>query len=156
MAQEIERKFLVNDESWRGAAGTLYRQGYLSTDPERTVRVRLEGSRGVLTIKGPTRGLARAEFEYPIPAAEAAALLDSLCLRPLIEKTRYRIDFAGHTWEIDEFAGDNAGLVLAEVELASAGEAVELPPWAGKDVSDDPRYYNANLVHHPFRSWSSA
>jgi adenylate cyclase len=157
MAQEIERKFLVNDESWRaGAAGTLYRQGYLSTDPERTVRVRLEGSRGVLTIKGPTRGLVRAEFEYPIPAAEAAALLDSLCLRPLIEKTRYRIDFAGHTWEIDEFAGDNAGLVLAEVELASAGEAVELPPWAGKEVSDDPRYYNANLVHHPFRSWSSA
>lgn len=154
MAQEIERKFLVGNDSWRsGASGIRFRQGYLSTDPQRTVRVRLEGDRGVLTIKGLSRGLSRAEFEYPIPAAEAAILLDTLCLRPLIEKTRYRVEHGGHLWEIDEFSGDNAGLVLAEVELSSEDEQVELPPWAGPEVSTDPRYYNANLVRHPFRSW---
>lgn len=154
MAEEIERKFLVCNDSWRpGVRGTLFRQGYLSTDPERTVRVRLEGERGVLTIKGLTRGISRAEFEYSIPAAEAAVLLDSLCLQPLIEKTRYRIEHAGQLWEIDEFAGDNAGLVLAEVELTCEEEAVELPPWAGAEVSTDPRYFNANLVGHPFCRW---
>lgn len=154
MAEEIERKFLVNNDSWRpGASGTLFRQGYLSTDPERTVRVRLEGERGVLTIKGLSHGISRAEFEYPIPAMEAAALLDSLCLQPLIEKTRYRIEHSGHIWEIDEFAGDNAGLLLAEVELTSEQEAVDLPPWAGAEVSTDPRYFNSNLVRHPFSRW---
>lgn len=154
MGQEIERKFLVGNDSWRaGASGIRFRQGYLSTDPQRTVRVRLEGDRGMLTIKGLSRGLSRAEFEYPIPAAEAATLLDTLCLRPLIEKTRYRVEHGGHLWEIDEFSGDNAGLVLAEVELSSEDEQVELPPWAGPEVSTDPRYYNANLVRHPFRSW---
>ncbi|MHB1399999.1 MAG: CYTH domain-containing protein [Trichloromonadaceae bacterium] len=154
MAEEIERKFLVSNDSWRpGASGTLFRQGYLSTDPERTVRVRLEGERGVLTIKGLSRGIRRAEFEYPIPAAEAAVLLDTLCLQPLIEKTRYRVEHAGHLWEIDEFAGDNAGLLLAEVELSSEDEAVELPLWVGAEVSSDPRYFNANLIRHPFRRW---
>ena len=154
MAEEIERKFLVSNDSWRpGASGTLFRQGYLSTDPERTVRVRLEGERGVLTIKGLSRGIRRAEFEYPIPAAEAAVLLDTLCLQPLIEKTRYRVEHAGHLWEIDEFAGDNAGLLLAEVELSSEDEAVELPLWVGAEVSSDPRYFNANLIRHPFCRW---
>jgi adenylate cyclase len=154
MAEEIERKFLVSNDSWRpGAGGTRFRQGYLSTDPERTVRVRLEGERGVLTIKGLSRGICRAEFEYPIPAAEAAVLLDTLCLQPLIEKTRYRVEHGGHIWEIDEFAGDNAGLVLAEVELSSEDEAVELPLWVGAEVSSDPRYFNANLIRHPFRRW---
>lgn len=154
MAEEIERKFLVSNDSWRpGASGTLFRQGYLSTDPERTVRVRLEGERGVLTIKGLSRGIRRAEFEYPLPAAEAAVLLDTLCLQPLIEKTRYRVEHAGHIWEIDEFAGDNTGLVLAEVELTSEDEAVELPLWVGAEVSTDPRYFNANLIRHPFRRW---
>lgn len=154
MAEEIERKFLVSNDSWRpGASGTLFRQGYLSTDPERTVRVRLEGERGVLTIKGLSRGISRAEFEYPLPAAEAAVLLDTLCLQPLIEKTRYRVEHAGHLWEIDEFAGDNAGLLLAEVELSSEDEAVELPLWVGAEVSSDPRYFNANLIRHPFRRW---
>ena len=152
--QEIERKFLVGNDSWRpGASGTRFRQGYLSTDPERTVRVRLEGDRGVLTIKGPSRGISRAEFEYPIPAAEAATLLDTLCLQPLIEKTRYRVEHGGHLWEIDEFAGDNAGLVLAEVELSSEDEQVALPPWVGMEVSNDPRYFNANLARHPFSRW---
>lgn len=154
MPQEIERKFLVCNDSWRpGASGTWFRQGYLSTDPERTVRVRLEGDRGVLTIKGLSRGICRDEFEYPIPAAEAATLLDTLCLQPLIEKTRYRLEHAGQLWEVDEFSGDNAGLVLAEVELGSEDEQVDLPPWVGVEVSTDPRYFNANLVRHPFRSW---
>lgn len=154
MGQEIERKFLLCNDSWRsGASGILFRQGYLSTDRERTVRVRLEGECGVLTIKGLSSGISRAEFEYPIPAAEAALLLDTLCLQPLIEKTRYRVEHAGHIWEIDEFAGDNAGLVLAEVELTSEEDVVEIPPWAGAEVSSDPRYFNANLVRHPFRCW---
>lgn len=154
MAQEIERKFLVGNDSWRaGAIGIRFRQGYLNTDPERTVRVRLEGDRGVLTIKGLSHGISRAEFEYPIPAAEAAILLDTLCLRPLIEKTRYRLKHGGHLWEIDEFSGDNAGLVLAELELSSEDEPFDLPPWVGVEVSSDPRYFNASLVRHPFRAW---
>lgn len=154
MAQEIERKFLVINDSWRpGASGILLRQGYLSTDPVRTVRVRLAGDLGFLTIKGLTRGITRAEFEYPIPPAEAAVLLDTLCLRPLIEKTRYRVEHGGHLWEIDEFAGDNAGLLLAEVELANAEEQILLPPWVGAEVSDDPRYFNANLILQPFLGW---
>jgi adenylate cyclase len=154
MPIEIERKFLVVGDSWRrGATGTLFRQGYLCTDPERTVRVRLAGDRGTLTIKGLTEGISRAEFEYPIPAAEAAELLDRLCLRPLIEKTRYRLEHAGRIWEIDEFSGVNEGLILAEVELESADAQPELPPWAGKEVSADPRYYNASLVQHPFSMW---
>jgi adenylate cyclase len=154
MPIEIERKFLVIGDSWRqGVTGTLYRQGYLCTDPERTVRVRLTGEAGTLTIKGKTEGISRAEFECPIPAAEAAELLDRLCLRPLIEKTRFRVEHAGRTWEIDEFFGVNEGLVLAEVELESADAQPELPPWAGQEVSDDPRYYNASLVQYPFSTW---
>jgi adenylate cyclase len=154
MPIEIERKFLVAGDSWRqGAAGTLFRQGYLCTDPERTVRVRLAGDRGTLTIKGKTEGISRAEFEYPIPAAEAAELLDRLCLRPLIEKTRFRVEHAGRVWEIDEFFGDNAGLILAEVELESAEAQLEFPPWIGREVSDDSRYYNASLVQCPFSTW---
>ena len=154
MGIEIERKFLVRSDEWRvGAAGQEVRQGFLSTDPERTVRIRVVGDRGYLTVKGRARGLARDEFEYPIPAADAEALLDGLCLRPLIEKTRYRVEHAGLIWEVDEFAGDNRGLVLAEVELADASTAVERPPWVGPEVSHDSRYYNANLVHHPFTRW---
>ena len=154
MPIEIERKFLVIGDSWRqGAAGIQFRQGYLCTDPERTVRVRLAGEAGTLTIKGKTEGISRAEFEYLIPADEAAELLDRLCLRPLIEKTRFRVEHAGRTWEIDEFFGVNEGLVLAEVELESADAQPELPPWAGQEVSDDPRYYNASLVQYPFSTW---
>ena len=156
MATEIERKFLLKNDRWRpGAEGILFRQGYLCLDPARTVRVRLEGDAGRLTIKGTSTGISRAEYEYPIPAAEAAALLENLCLRPLIEKTRYRREHAGHTWEIDEFHGENAGLVLAEVELSAADEAITLPDWVGPEVSGDRRYYNASLVAHPYRSWST-
>lgn len=154
MAIEIERKFLLKDERWReGAAGTPFRQGYLTTDVERTVRVRLEGELGKLTIKGRSNGISRAEYEYEIPASDATELLDRLCLRPLIEKTRYRLEYAGRLWEIDEFHGDNAGLVLAEVELAADDESIDLPPWIGQEVSDDPRYYNANLIAHPYSQW---
>ncbi|BCR06812.1 CYTH domain-containing protein [Desulfuromonas versatilis] len=154
MPMEIERKFLVSGDQWRqGAHGTLYRQGYLCTDPERTVRVRLAGDRGTLTIKGKTEGISRAEFEYPIPAGEAAQLLDRLCLRPLIEKRRYRVEYGGRIWEVDEFFGDNAGLVLAEVELETESAQVELPSWVFREVSDDPRYFNASLVKKPFCTW---
>jgi adenylate cyclase len=156
MAIEIERKFLVRDDSWRqDANGTAYRQGYLNFDPERTVRVRIAGDKGFLTIKGKTEGMARSEFEYPIPLEEAAQLLDTLCLRPLIEKTRYCVTYGGRTWEIDEFDGDNRDLILAEIELESSDEQVELPPWAGHEVTDDPRYYNASLSRTPYRNWKS-
>lgn len=154
MPIEIERKFLVRGDSWRqGAQGTSYRQGYLTVDPERTVRVRIAGDKAFLTIKGKTEGMARAEFEYPIPVAEAAQLLDSLCLRPQIEKVRYRVSYGGHIWEVDEFDGDNKGLIMAEVELESSDQQVELPPWAGEEVTDDPRYYNASLTRSPFTTW---
>ncbi len=156
MAIEIERKFLVSDDSWRqNAQGTTYRQGYLTIDPERTVRVRIAGDQGFLTIKGKTEGMARSEFEYPIPLEDAIQLLDSLCLRPLIEKTRYCVTYGGRTWEVDEFDGDNRDLILAEVELAASDEQVDLPPWAGLEVTDDPRYYNASLSRTPYRTWKS-
>lgn len=154
MKIEIERKFLLKDDSWRhGATGILYRQGYLCTDPERTVRVRLGGDTAVLAIKGAGDGIARSEFEYPIPLQEGAALLDRLCLHPLVEKYRYRVPFAGLTWEIDEFLGANAGLLLAEVELERIDQEVPLPPWVGREVSSDHRYYNAWLARHPFSTW---
>jgi len=154
MAQEIERKFLLASDQWRsGAEGRLYRQGYLSTDKARTVRVRIVGERGLLTIKGLTRGISRLEFEYDIPLADATRLLDELCHRPLIEKTRYEVTHGGLTWEIDEFHGDNAGLIVAEVELASEDQDIELPEWVGAEVSGDPRYYNSNLAQHPFSKW---
>ncbi len=154
MGIEIERKFLVVGDGWRaGAVGRRFRQGYLSLDPDRTVRVRLDEDRGYLTVKGRAVGLVRAEFEVPVPAADAAAMLDGLCHRPLIEKTRYRVPFGGRIWEVDEFAGVNRGLVLAEVELDAAEDAVALPPWVGAEVSGEPRYQNANLVAEPYTRW---
>lgn len=154
MATEIERKFLVRGDGWRtGAAGQAYRQGYLAADGDRTVRVRLAGATGYLTVKGKTVGLSRPEYEYEIPAADAEELLDRLCLRPLIEKTRYRVEYGGHQWEIDVFEGENRGLVLAEIELSHPDEVFALPAWAGDDVSADPRYYNANLARRPYGNW---
>jgi adenylate cyclase len=155
MATEIERKFLLADAGWKQAAGTgvSYRQGYLSASAERTVRVRVAGDKGFMTIKGRSSGISRSEFEYEIPLADAQTMLDTLCLKPLIEKLRYQVEFGGHLWEIDEFLGDNQGLVVAEVELQDAAESVQLPPWAGREVSDDPRYFNSNLISHPYRMW---
>jgi CYTH domain-containing protein len=155
MPLEIERKFLVTGEAWREqATGRQYRQGYLSSDPERSVRVRLADEQAWLTIKGRSRGAARAEYEYTIPVEHARELLDTLCLQPLIEKTRYQVVYSGMTWEIDEFTGDNDGLVIAEVELESEGQAFDLPAWVGDDVTGDPRYYNASLIAHPYSQWS--
>jgi len=157
MGIEIERKFLVRKELWTPpASGTRFRQGYLCLDPERTVRVRLAGETGYLTIKGRTQNGARAEFEYPIPPQEARDLLDRLCLRPLIEKVRYRIKVDTHLWEVDKFFGENDGLLLAEVELSDFAEKVELPNWVGREVTDDPRYYNASLIRQPFRGWAES
>jgi len=156
MPLEIERKFLLRGEGWRAlGAGVPYRQGYLSTDPGRNVRVRLVRDKGYLTIKGITVGAARAEYEYEIPAADASEMLDKLCERPLIEKTRYRIEHQGFVWEVDEFDGDNAGLIIAEVELDEEDQAIVLPDWIGIEVTGDPRYYNASLITNPYTSWSS-
>lgn len=151
---EIERKFLVVGDGWReGAPGRLYRQGYLCTDPERTVRVRVGGDQAILAVKGKGEGPARPEFEFPIPVDEADILLERLCLQPLVEKTRYLATYAGLTWEIDEFHGANTGLLLAEVELEHVDQPVPLPPWVGEEVTADHRYYNAWLACHPFGSW---
>lgn len=153
MGIEIERKFLVRDPSiLAGSTGTAYQQGYLSTDPERTVRVRRAGDAAFLTVKGLTDGMTRAEFEYEIPLDDAAAIL-ALCAGPVIDKVRHRIDHAGLTWEVDVFGGGNAGLIVAEVEIPTADTVVDLPAWVGEEVTGDPRYFNANLVAHPFRSW---
>jgi adenylate cyclase len=154
MAIEIERKFLLRDDTWRvPGEGSHYRQGYLSTEPGRSVRVRTAAGKGYLTIKGKTENARRAEYEYVIPVADAVAMLDTLCKRPLIEKTRYRIEYQGLVWEVDEFEGENAGLVLAEVELAAADQEVALPAWVGEEVTSDPRYYNASLIANPFSRW---
>lgn len=154
MGTEIERKFLLRDDSWRaGATGTMYRQGYLNSAKERTVRVRTVGDKAFLTIKGITVGATRAEYEYPIPFDECNAMLDTLAEKPLIEKKRYKIKRGDLTWEIDEFFGDNKGLVVAEVELQSEGQSFEKPDWLGDEVSGDPRYFNSNLIKHPFTRW---
>ncbi len=154
MRTEIERKFLVTGDDWRaGAVATPIRQGYLAADSDRSVRVRVSGARAYLTIKGTLSGFTRSEYEYEIPVADAHDLLDGLCLRPLIEKTRYAVRHAGTEWVIDAFTGDNAGLIVAEVELESEDQAVDLPPWVGAEVTDDPRYLNVNLARHPYSAW---
>lgn len=154
MATEIERKYLVVGDAWRTlGSGTTYRQGYLSTVKERTVRVRVVGDRGTLTIKGLTVGATRTEYEYDIPVDDANHMLDDLCEQPVIDKTRFIVEYAGLTWEIDEFTGANAGLIVAEVELDSEDQAIELPDWIGEEVSHDPRYFNANLIAHPYTVW---
>jgi adenylate cyclase len=154
MGVEIERKFLVRGERWKVAGkGMLLRQGYLCSDPERVVRVRIEGEHATLTIKGKNRGATRSEWEYPIPREDAQHLLDALCERPLIEKVRHRIAHAGMLWEIDEFLGENAGLVVAEIELTSEDQAFARPNWLGEEVTHDARYFNANLLRHPYSAW---
>lgn len=154
MGREIERKFLVAGEAWRaGAVGVPIRQGYLNLAPERTVRVRTVGGRAFLAVKGKTVGATRAEFEYEIPLADGLALLADLAEKPLLEKRRYRLPWGGLIWEIDEFSGENAGLVVAEVELRDEGQPVAKPAWVGVEVTGDPRYFNASLVRHPYRTW---
>jgi len=154
MAKEIERKFLVNGDAWRELAkGVAYRQGYLSTVKERTVRVRTIDDKGFLTIKGITVGATRAEYEYEISADDANEMLDDLCHKPIIEKNRYKVPLGELTWEIDEFGGVNEGLIVAEVELTDEAQEFGRPPWIGEEVSGDPRYFNSNLIANPFTTW---
>ncbi|MEH1944773.1 MAG: CYTH domain-containing protein [Nostoc sp.] len=154
MAKEIERKYLVRGDSWRELAeGSVYRQGYIATQDKATVRIRIVGEKGYLTIKGPNIKYSRLEFEYPIPIEDAQEMLETLCERPFIEKIRYKIESGGLIWEIDEFDGVNKGLILAEVELSDENQQIELPTWIGEEVSDDFRYFNSNLVKHPFSQW---
>ncbi len=154
MGKEIERKFLLKGDAWRDLAqGTMYRQGYLNSAKERTVRVRTVGDKAFLTIKGITVGATRAEYEYEIPFADCNALLDNLAEKPLIEKKRYKIKQGEFVWEIDEFFGDNKGLIVAEVELTSEDQAFPKPEWVGEEVTGDPRYFNSNLIANPYTTW---
>ncbi len=154
MGIEIERKFLVKKETWENNAdaGLSCRQGYLHADSEKTIRVRIMGEKAYLTVKGKSSGISRAEYEYEIPVSDASALMD-LC-SSIIQKTRFFISHKGMTWELDVFEGLNRGLVMAEIELESEDQLLELPDWTGTEVSDDSRYYNACLARNPFSTWS--
>ena len=155
MGVEIEHKFLVRKDLWyaiQKPAGVEILQGYLLTGPKKTIRVRIAGSQAFLTIKGPSLKASRAEYEYPIPFSEATELMQ-ICIQPVIEKVRYRIEHAGKTWEVDEFYGENDGLIIAEIELKSINESYDKPAWVGEEVTEDPRYYNAYLAEHPFLTW---
>ena len=156
MATEIEHKFLLRDDRWRSQVerSARLRQGYLTSDARCSVRVRIANDQGFLNIKSGTLGIQRSEYEYPIPLAEAEEILDTLCEKPLLEKTRHYLHFGEHLWEIDEFAGDNAGLIVAEVELRRVDEPFARPDWLGEEVSHDIRYYNSQLARHPFSTWS--
>ncbi|KEZ76928.1 CYTH domain-containing protein [Salinisphaera hydrothermalis] len=157
MALEIERKFLVVGDAWRAAAHASQRfaQGYLNDSGRASVRVRIEGEQANLNLKAAQVGASRAEYEYPIPLAEAREILDNLTLTPPVEKTRYWVKHAGHVWEIDEFVGANAPLIVAEIELDSADEAFERPDWLGAEITDDVRYYNHALAFLPYSQWSN-
>lgn len=156
MPVETERKFLVKGTQWRSAArrATL-KQGYISNDARVAVRIRIADDQAFLTIKGAKSGISRLEYEYSIPVADAEELLASLCLKPIIEKVRYTLDYSGLEWIVDEFAGENAGLIVAEVELEREDQPIDMPEWVGEEVTDDPRYLNANLVKAPYRMWAA-
>ena len=155
MGLEIEKKFLVNGDTWREEAHVLHlRQGYLSTSKNAAVRVRVCNAEAWLTVKGPAINGEAREFEYAVPVADAEDMLEALAQKPLIEKLRHRVRYEGMTWEVDEFLGENAGLILAEIELASPAQLFLTPPWLGREVTGDIRYYNANLVANPFSRWS--
>lgn len=155
MATEIERKFLV-DESKLGPLvnGQPIRQGFIDTAGLTAVRARITGNQAWLTIKGETRGSVRTEFEYPIPSRDASQIIEEMCGELVVIKTRYLRQHAGHCWEIDVFEGDNAGLVVAEVELSCESEALQLPDWISREVTDDPRYYNTCLAATPYCQWT--
>lgn len=154
MAIEIERKFLLKDDSYQGLVkGIKCRQGYIYSDQKTTVRVRTMDNLGYLTIKGATNTIAKLEYEYEIPIEEAQELLDTLCQKPLIEKTRYKIPFEGFIWEVDHFFGENEGLIVAEIELESENQPFTKPSWIGKEVTGDSKYYNASLATTPYNTW---
>ncbi|MCH8021685.1 CYTH domain-containing protein [candidate division KSB1 bacterium] len=154
MAQEIERKFLTKSDAWRSnAIGRFYRQGYLSTVKERTVRIRTIRNEGYITVKGIAKGAARAEYEYEIPVKDANEMLDTLCEQPIIEKMRYEIEHNELIWLVDEFEGVNKGLILVEVELSDENQKIVLPDWVGAEVTGDPNYFNSNLTRNPYLGW---
>lgn len=155
MALEIERKFLVRSAAWRSKAQSreLLRQGYLSSGSRCSIRVRVAGEQAWLNLKAKRSGMTRLEFEYPIPLADADEILRELCNGPLLEKYRHRLPAGGHVWEIDEFLGDNAGLIVAEIELPDEAAEFERPDWLGPEVTQDQRYYNFNLASHPYTQW---
>ena len=153
MGMEIERKFLLKNDNWRPLGAPVhYAQGYLVADGERTVRVRVAGAEGFLTIKGKSEGFSRKEFEYPVPVDEAIEML-RLCVLPTIEKNRTKIFFEGKIWEVDEFKGQNEGLKVAEIELKSEDESFVTPPWIGQEVTGDVRYFNSSLARNPYKNW---
>ena len=154
MAKEIERKFLIDSSKIKlPANGQAIKQGYIATSDNTAVRIRVKGQQAFLTIKGENQGATRSEFEYPIPVADAEAMLAELCQRPFIAKTRYEIVHGEHIWEVDIFAEDNQGLCVAEIELASEDQAFEKPDWVTEEVTGDPRYYNSSLINHPYCRW---
>ena len=155
MGVEIERKFLVKDSSYRQIAkGVYYKQGYLNSNSSNTIRVRIIEQKAYITIKSMTKGISRLEYEYEIPFADASEIIDKLCNKPIIEKYRFKIQYEGFTWEVDEFLGDNAGLIMAEIELPNEDTLFAKPAFVGDDVSADERFYNCNLVVNPFKNWS--
>jgi len=155
MATEIERKFRMLNDDWKQLVTqeTYYCQGYLANSNRASVRIRVAENKAYINIKSASLGIQRTEYEYAISLADGQAMLDQLCTKPLIEKTRYLVVYAGKTWEIDVFYGDNAGLIVAELELNHVDEPFDIPDWVDQEVSDDPRYYNVNLVTHPFKNW---
>ncbi len=154
MGREIERKFLLKNDSWRDSIqrSKPMRQGYLCGNPRASVRVRISEKVAWLNIKSATLGVERLEFEYVVPVADAQIMLDKLSGEQ-VEKIRHEVQFEGHLWEIDEFSGANAGLIVAEIELDAADETFARPPWLGTEVSEDPRYYNNQLARHPYTRW---
>ena len=155
MAVEIERKFLVKNDNWKSCIShsTSIRQGYLAPLSKSSIRIRIEGQSASINIKSATLGIRRTEYEYPIPLKDAHEMLKNLCEEPQINKTRHHVHINQHTWEIDEFYDDNNGLIVAEIELRAEDEVFEKPEWLGEEVSDDPRYYNVNLIKHPYKKW---
>lgn len=151
MGKEIERKFIVEGDAYKGLAkGVLYKQGYLCSDTGRSVRIRVFDDMGYITVKGPSKGAVRLEYEYEIPMSEANEMLECLCERPIIEKFRYKYQFEGFVWEIDEFLGENQGLIMAEIELPDENAVFKKPDWVGREVTGDPKYLNSNLIHNPY------
>ena len=157
MALEIEHKFLLANDDWRQEIhhSVYYKQGYLSNNPLTSVRVRISDNQAWINIKSATIGNHRHEFEYEIPLQDAQQLLDELCYQPLIEKTRHFVHRQTHIWEIDEFKGENQGLIVAEIELSALEEQFDKPDWLGLDVTDDLRYYNNNLCKNPYKNWNT-
>jgi len=156
MATEIERKFLLRNDSWRSLCSHRIEivQGYLANTERGSIRLRVSGNEANINIKSMTLGVTRKEYDYPIPADDARAMLEELCLKPLIEKTRHYVEYNGHIWEIDEFHGANDGLIVAELEVEHEAEEFDPPPWLAEEVSDDPRYYNVCLLQHPYSHWN--